>query len=306
MPSTARDINPFCQFKDIYPEGVSNKKGFKDLPEDLVYGQALAFNCECRAYGRLQETGREDMAVRAHGYVLLTPKQKAGLLERHTMDFEPYNADEIPEAHRIPAIVKDYVGSDVPFVPSMIPKMMRHVKEFHKIGILLHDVKSMNYLNGLFCDFSYSWTAPHFMMDKHDPRARLSVDADDAYSDFVYFDAMIDEWNEDYPRKHIWHRFLRNVDYKRERLRHKGWDSPPPLRWIPADYDWQAAKEARMAQQGSPKGATKTKSRARSTPAKRATSAQSDKAAKSKPKRPIRVNRVQKSHKTKRRTSKSA
>jgi hypothetical protein len=33
------------------------------------------FSCECRAYGRLKQEGREDLALRAHGYLLLTPQQ---------------------------------------------------------------------------------------------------------------------------------------------------------------------------------------------------------------------------------------
>lgn len=34
------------------------------------------FHCECRVYGRLKQEGREDLAVRAYGYVLLTQAQE--------------------------------------------------------------------------------------------------------------------------------------------------------------------------------------------------------------------------------------
>ncbi|KAL2126172.1 hypothetical protein VTI74DRAFT_1551 [Chaetomium olivicolor] len=40
------------------------------------------FNCECRAYGRLKEEKREDLAVRALGYLLLRPQQEIDLARR--------------------------------------------------------------------------------------------------------------------------------------------------------------------------------------------------------------------------------
>ncbi|KAF4335081.1 hypothetical protein FBEOM_11059 [Fusarium beomiforme] len=36
---------------------------------DIVRLQATSFYNECRAYGRLKETGREDLAIKAHGYL---------------------------------------------------------------------------------------------------------------------------------------------------------------------------------------------------------------------------------------------
>jgi hypothetical protein len=40
------------------------------------------FNCECRAYGRLKDENRGDLAVRAHGYLFLTAEQEAEVIER--------------------------------------------------------------------------------------------------------------------------------------------------------------------------------------------------------------------------------
>lgn len=46
----------------------------------------------------------------------------------------------------------------------------------HKLGILLRDVKRTNCADGLFCDFSISWTVPHFMLDPDDPEDYYSYD----------------------------------------------------------------------------------------------------------------------------------
>lgn len=181
-------------------------------------GQALAFHCECRAYGRLKETGCEDIAVRAHGYVLLTRTQREDVQSVATIDWDP-DRYGVPEDYRVPAIVKDYVDPSFHFLPRMIPNMIRHMKKFHRVGILLHDVKKMNYLNGLFCDFSYAWTVPHFMMD--DEHGPVSFDEvyDDAVYDFADFDHMIDVWNEEHPEQRIWRRLLPNQTYQEDKLR---------------------------------------------------------------------------------------
>ncbi|ROW00532.1 hypothetical protein VSDG_03211 [Cytospora chrysosperma] len=34
------------------------------------------FNCECRVYGRLKQGKYEDLAIRAHGYLIITPSRK--------------------------------------------------------------------------------------------------------------------------------------------------------------------------------------------------------------------------------------
>ncbi|KAL2146098.1 hypothetical protein VTI28DRAFT_5191 [Corynascus sepedonium] len=86
------------------------------------------FNCECRAYGRLNDAKREDLAVKAHGYLLLTPQQEADLERRVTGNPHPVsdaNAGELTghnfwnryEQHRglpVRAIVKELVSNNYP------------------------------------------------------------------------------------------------------------------------------------------------------------------------------------------------
>lgn len=44
-------------------------------PQDFI-DYLDPFNCECRAYGRLKQERREDLAVRLYGYILLTREQE--------------------------------------------------------------------------------------------------------------------------------------------------------------------------------------------------------------------------------------
>lgn len=104
-----------------------------ELAQPLSSSQAYEdyydpFNCECRAYGRLAKKNRLDLAVPAHGYLLLTPQQEAEHTPMISGDLEHEPDDEEPlgslngertwsrwEEHRgqpIRAIVKEFVEYD--------------------------------------------------------------------------------------------------------------------------------------------------------------------------------------------------
>ncbi len=60
------------------------------------------FNCECRAYGRLRDEKCEDLAVRAHGYLLLTTAQEMeiAILARGGSDQDSVNDAPPPRLRR--------------------------------------------------------------------------------------------------------------------------------------------------------------------------------------------------------------
>lgn len=45
------------------------------------------FNCECRAYGRLKQDDGENLAVRAHGFIILTREQERAVTEAFGEDW---------------------------------------------------------------------------------------------------------------------------------------------------------------------------------------------------------------------------
>lgn len=120
------------------------------------------FNCECRVYGRLRQEGREDVAARAHGYILLSPDQERFITERLTGSpppkeegaggGRPLNGDEAPwfrwEEHRghpVRAIVKDLIVDEngnlcSEFRSSQVPQMYEDLETLHSLGILVRDV----------------------------------------------------------------------------------------------------------------------------------------------------------------------
>ncbi|KAK4033491.1 kinetochore Sim4 complex subunit FTA2-domain-containing protein [Parachaetomium inaequale] len=137
------------------------------------------FNCECRVYGRLKQEEREDLAVRAHGYLLLTPEQEDELCRMiEGIDYdEPVDPDKNgngtntwgrwEQHHHLPlrAIVKDLATHPDPFKPAQITDMWKDLEELHGLGILVRDITVFNYYNAKLIDFSRAWTWPHPSLD---------------------------------------------------------------------------------------------------------------------------------------------
>lgn len=159
--------------------GSLTPQGYRDYYEP--------FNCECRVYGRLHQERREDVAARAHGYVLLSPDQEKLITERLTGfppgehgvgGDRPLNGDEGPwfrwEDHRgqpIRAIVKDLMVDENGklcnvFKASQIAKMYEDLEILHSLGILVRDVHMGNYRDGKLVDFSRALTMYHPGLDR--------------------------------------------------------------------------------------------------------------------------------------------
>lgn len=142
------------------------------------------FNNECRVYGRLKQEKCDDLAVRAHGYILLTPAQEQHVTEalgRKYVDPETQTglgSDELDENslwqrrgchqhERVRAIVKEFVDEGTPdFSESQIQQMYDDVETLHSLGILIRDIHPGNYLGGKIIDFSRSWTMYHPCLDR--------------------------------------------------------------------------------------------------------------------------------------------
>lgn len=142
------------------------------------------FNNECRVYGRLKQEKSDDIAVRAHGYILLTPEQEQRVTGGHGREYvDPetqtglgnYELDEESLWYRrgcnrhehLRAIIKDFVDESTPdFEKSQILQMYDDIETLHSFGILIRDIPPGNYLGGKLIDFSRSWTMYHPCLDR--------------------------------------------------------------------------------------------------------------------------------------------
>ncbi|KAK0736495.1 kinetochore Sim4 complex subunit FTA2-domain-containing protein [Apiosordaria backusii] len=164
-------------------ETLSNTSGKyveADLAKPEFYVDYLApFSCECRAYGRLKQEQREDLAVKSYGYLLLTPEQEVAVTEAMGVDDEQlgepdsrlngvnfWHRSEQHRGHPIYAIVKEFISSECDyFTQSQVSHLWSDVEELHGLGILVRDLHVRNYMNGKLVDFSRAWTMYHPCLD---------------------------------------------------------------------------------------------------------------------------------------------
>lgn len=156
----------------------TSSEGFTEPTAREYIDYLKPFSCECRAYGRLKQEGREDIAVRAYGYVLLTPDQELRVTETSEEDYED---DSAPggeakvldgdnqwgryDCHRhepLRAMVKEFVDESTSnFISAQVPQIYDDLETLHSLGILIRDIHPGNYLGGKLIDFSRSWTMRH-------------------------------------------------------------------------------------------------------------------------------------------------
>jgi hypothetical protein len=147
----------------------------RPLSSPLLYIDYLdPFNSECRVYGRLKEEYRQDLALPAYGYLLLTPQQETEVTERARGIYYPPAGPTAPldganswgrwEVHRglpVRAIVKELGTEHKPFTSTQLSSLWQDLEDLHKLGILVRDISPGNYMGGKLIDFSQSWTMPN-------------------------------------------------------------------------------------------------------------------------------------------------
>lgn len=80
--------------------------------------------------------------------------------------------------------------------PKTARKLIKSIKELHRVGILNRDINNANIVRGLFLDLSCAWTTPHpCLSTKQIEKSRNPFDQVgliDAYD----VDGLIDDWNK--------------------------------------------------------------------------------------------------------------
>lgn len=149
--------------------------------------------------GRLKELGKEHLAVRAHGYLLIDQEHERELTGSYT-NSEAVEWDRCytnPPDTPLHAIVKDFIDAEVHISPQLAPQMLRDFHKIHRCDILVRDCRAPNYLDGKLVDFSKSWTVPHIMLDMRIRGTQKAID-DELADVETSFDVMVERWDEDH------------------------------------------------------------------------------------------------------------
>jgi Kinetochore Sim4 complex subunit FTA2 len=167
------------------------------------------FHAECRAFGHLQDQGRNgDLAVRCYGYTFIEEERGKFLSEKFGVKDWNRSPDRTNKPFR--AIVKQLISDETSFTAKMIPRMKRNLRELHRLGIYVMDIRPENYRQGILFDFSVAWTRPHIMLST--VARYLSEIQKDMDEDEIYFDKLVDEENAKNVVK-IWDRMRRSIRY---------------------------------------------------------------------------------------------
>ncbi|CAK7236769.1 hypothetical protein SCUCBS95973_009723 [Sporothrix curviconia] len=139
------------------------------------------FNSECRAFARLQEAGHPELATACYGYVILDEAQERELMDRFKLEFNcgieqsgqfdmrgRYLGKRSGKPPPIRGILKE-LGTRDPYTNppdfSVVSakKVLLDLKKLHQLGIISHDLRRDQLINGKICDFSSAITIPHFL-----------------------------------------------------------------------------------------------------------------------------------------------
>ncbi|KAF4340876.1 pectate lyase c [Fusarium beomiforme] len=186
-------------------EFVVDDENFYEGPYTGVYGDEISpFTCckqfdnhfnpfenESRAFGRLEEVGREDLAVKVYGYValhftdIIVQKLEAAKVN---MSYPPEKVEwifgrdeEMDDDSPVMRIVKDWIDGVECYDQEMrevypivvqvrhFPRMLEGVHDLHKHGIVDRGLSSRQYVNGTLVDLSLASTVPHPFSPDPDP-----------------------------------------------------------------------------------------------------------------------------------------
>ncbi|KAM0467417.1 hypothetical protein ACHAP7_011941 [Fusarium lateritium] len=219
----------FCKVPP-YEEEWEPLQASDDLPQSTVDSLLLdtsSFYSECRVFGRLKELGHEDLGIKVYGYVRLDMKDQK--VRQPFIDYynickpgygpAAYGKDaERLEKIFINGMAHQWDGSEpafgivkewIPGPPKVLsekalcqrrikqlPQLLRNLHDIHKSGIIIQDLKPVQYLDGHLADFSHAWTIPHTFGPEGGLRPRWMFESMAAW-DLKCFQRIIDEEREE-------------------------------------------------------------------------------------------------------------
>lgn len=184
------------------------------------YNYSEPFNAECRAFGRLQESGHEDLAVQCFGYILLDEEHEHIMMSQFShlnLEFNGNGDDPGLEDMRsrflgrdskpppLRGIVKALGEGDEPLRTRHAKRLRRNIIQLQQLGIIHIDVAYRQLIDGKFVDFSTAITTPHFVttpeLNPHLTSEWISAMEFEIFqfsiNDYWEFDNMVEEWNDE-------------------------------------------------------------------------------------------------------------
>lgn len=182
-----------------------------NIDRQLWNDQLSPFNCEARAYARLQEHDLEDIAWKCYGWVALDEEtygsivwDKIALPRKDWFAMTITSDAQVADRPVFPiyALVKQFIPNIDKLGDIDVNKahdIAQNINTLHSVGITHRDIHNKNYVDSRIMDFSASWTVPNVRLDRE-----LLLDIEDTINeadtdDYFQFDLMILQWNREHP-----------------------------------------------------------------------------------------------------------
>jgi hypothetical protein len=182
------------------------------------------FYAECRAYGRLQESGYEELSVKCFGYVLLDEDHERALMKlfgdnvptwhefcgnAESFGFPELRERFMGEDQRPPplrALVKEFGRPRENFQARDFRRIFRDIVRLQQLGIICIDVSTRQIINDKICEFSMAVTTPHYLTTPElNPSLTPEMISHMEFETFLYsirdyweYDNMIRDWLEEH------------------------------------------------------------------------------------------------------------
>ncbi|KAJ8123556.1 hypothetical protein O1611_g9560 [Lasiodiplodia mahajangana] len=203
----------------------------REKPEGLstIYNYMEPFNAECRAFGRLQEAGCEELAVRCFGYVLLDEDHERAMMTQFNFNKWSFNGDAddagYVEEEEQRLLYPGKNGRPPPFrcivkafgkgidgergdtiQQGLARQLLRSIIKLQKLGIIDMDVAIRQLMDGKLGDFSTAITLPHFMtnpeLNPYLTPAMIHAMQKQTFvhciNDYLEFDTAFRDWGYEY------------------------------------------------------------------------------------------------------------
>ncbi len=200
-------------------------KQYNDVQDVKVlsafYHYSEPFSAECRAFGRLQEAGHEDLAVRCFGYILLDEQHERAMRDQYSdirLEFDGNgDAPGYEEVRSVfpgkdgrppplQGILKAFGKTDEQLGTKDTRRLLGDVIGLQQLGIISIDVGHRQLVGGKFADFSQAITFPHFMTNPElnpfiEPEWISAMGFETfqfCADDYWTFDSMVEIWNDEH------------------------------------------------------------------------------------------------------------
>lgn len=213
------------QFRFVYDEDWLGPGPHVD-PNDVktmsaLYNYSEPFSSECRAFGRMQEAGYDDLAVGCLGYLLLDEEHEHAMMSQFSdlgLEFngnierpgdEDVRSRFLGKDGRPPpirGIVKEFGPGDETLRARDMRRILGDVVRLQQLSIIHIDVADRQIIGGKFCDFSIAITVPHFVTTPElnpgfTPESISAMKFETfqfSINDYWDFDWMVLLWNEEH------------------------------------------------------------------------------------------------------------